>query len=299
VITKEHLKKLEIDDEKAGQIIELLGNAASKLYHEDGYKKAKDEVDLEVLTLTKIPKNNDERSSDYMKRAVGEYTEKIIGEKTTDLNGKIAELDKKVKEKPGDEGLKAELQALKDEKAKFPDIISEKVKEKEEELKKVREEYDKDKKLWGLRKSLPLKFKADVDPEFKEFKINQALTEAMKDYDVIEETADGTILKNSVNYNQKSAKEYFAAKLESIIDKGISQPGGGGGKGGDEGAGGDKKELKFDDDDTDSKKLTKIREYLATEKGLSSFDANYETEFNKLLKDNKLENYMTIKEKKE
>ncbi len=65
MITKENLMKLELDEEKSGQVLELLGKASEKLYPEDGYKKAKDEDDLAILTITKIPKKNDEKASDY------------------------------------------------------------------------------------------------------------------------------------------------------------------------------------------------------------------------------------------
>ncbi len=229
---------------------------------------------------------------------IQEYSDKLIDEKTTELNGKITDLEEKLEAKPGDENLKKELSELKAEKAKFPDLIQEKIKEKEDELIKVKSDYERDKKMWNLLKSIPTKLKVDLDPDYKNFKISQALEKAMKDFDVIEINSDGKILlKNSKNYEQKSADEFFKTELDLIIDKGTQQTGGGAGNQPPGGNGGKNGELKLNDDMSPNEKVTKIREHIAS-KGIASYDPKYTEEINKLFKENNLEEFMTIKENK-
>lgn len=300
MITKDDLKKFDLDDEKSGQVMELLGTAAEKLYAENGYKKAKDEVDREILMLTKIAKKDDEKSSDYMKRATKEYSDKLIEDAKTDLNEQITGLEQKLKEKPGDEKLKQEIEDLKTEKAKIPELIAAKVKEVQDKLTQTESDYAKDKKVWNLKSAISgFKFKDDLDPEYREFKINAEINKALQDFDVFEETKDGLMMKNSTSYEQKLAKDYFATAYESIIDTGVNQLGGGAGTGNKPPKKPTNGELKFEDDENDNSKISKIRTYLATTKNLDPLSNEFDKEFNTLLKEHKLDQYMTIVEKKE
>lgn len=294
MITQDNLKKIGLDEEKSKQVIDILGDASSKLYHEDGYKKAKDEDDLSFLTVTKIAKKDDERSSDYHKRAVQEYANSLVMAKESELTSQITDLNEKLKAKPGDEKLVKELHELKEEKKKFQEIVDAKVKEKEDELIRVKSEYDNEKKGWALSSSVPTNLIGEAD--YISFKRKQALEKAMKEYDVVEEENGETVLKNSRTYSKMLAKDFFSKELEPIIDKGNNQGGGGAGKGivppKNNG------ELKLDENMSEHEKVVAIREYLTTQKAIPIYDSRYTQEMNKIFKENKLDHLMTEKELK-
>lgn len=296
MITIDDLKTAGIAEDKATQIITDLGDAVKKFTPENVGKKAFDEVDMSVLMLTKIQKDNNEKTTDYVKRALNEYSISQSEEKSKELTAKISDLEEKLKNHKGDETLKAEIHALKEEKAKLPDLKNQWVKEWKDKFDETNTKLEKLEKISVLKSVLPDKIKSDLSKDYVDFKINNALENALKNFDKFETSTDGTLfLIDSVNVDKVVAKEFFKENLKDIIDAGTNATGGGasGGNGANK-----SNTLQFEPDASPGQKVTKIREFLATQKGIDSMNPKFEEEFNTLLKENGLKDLMTIKEEK-
>lgn len=299
MINKEHLTKAGLDTEKAGQVIELLGTAvAEKLYSEDGYAKAMADIDRAILTHFEVAKNSDEKTTDYFKRAAGEKAAADLEARETELTGEITDLKEKLKAKPGDEKLIKELDDLKAEKAKIPDLIDEKTKEWKDKFETANSELETFKKRTEIEKHMP-KFKEDVDPEFLEYKKNAVINKILENKEL--QTDDGKILVfDPTNYDRPEIKEYLAKELDSVAFKSVSQPGGGAGKE-IPGAGGGKgsSDITFEDGATNLDKYNTLKDHLATQDGLSKLDKEYIPKLNELCKEYELTEYVDEKVKSE
>jgi hypothetical protein len=231
MITKDDLLTAGIAEDKATEVLTILGENARLFTPENVGKKAFDEVDLSVLNLTKIPKNGNEKTTDYLKRAQSEFLNKSIEERTNELNGKIKEAEEKLKNHKGDETLKAELQALKDEKNKLPDLKNEWIKEYKEKAEKIENDFNSFKKQVELRNEIKFKFKNEIPSYLLDIAIDKALEKAVTGYDKFEKGSDGLYLVDSVKVDKIKASSFFETELKDIIDNGQRQTGGGAGGG--------------------------------------------------------------------
>lgn len=296
MITSENLEKAGLDKEKSGQVIELLGDIASKLYPEDGYAKAMGDIDRAILTHWNVPKNNDEKTSDYFKRVSSlKETEKLQA-KEAELKKEIEDLTKKLDAKPGDEVLKKELQDAKAEIAKIPDLIDAQTKEWKDKYEKSESELDIFKKKSSLIPFIP-KFKSDLDDEFVSYKKNKIINEILEKFEIQTAEDNSLIIYDPSTHKRTPVKDYFDSKFDNMIDKGVNQNGGGAGTGSGGNGSGSVSELKMEADWSDGKKITSIREHLAG-KGVDITDKDYSAQFNKLALENKLEKYSIPEEKK-
>jgi hypothetical protein len=285
VITIDDLKASGLDEEKGKQVLDLLGDAGKKFTPENVGKKAFDEVDLSVLTLTKVPKLDNEKSTEYLKRAHSVSLEAAITEKTKALNDEIADVKLKLAAKPGDEKLMKELSDLKEEKAKFPDLINGKVKEWKDKAENAERELNDHKTTSQLKTALPAKFKADLPKKFIDYEVEGALKEARAKFGKMETGSDGILyLINETTYEKVKATDWFAAQLKDIVDGGTVQTGGG--ASGGAGTGG-ASELVLPKDMPKGEKILKIEAHLI-QKGITKLDPKWDAEYKALMIKNEL-----------
>jgi len=262
------------------------------LYTEDGYAKAMNDLDRAILTHFGIPKNNNEPTTEYFKRASKEKETKSLQDREAELAGEITDLKEKLKAKPGDERLIKELEDLKAEKAKIPDLIEEKVNEWKKKYEDTNKEYETFKTKSQLEKLMP-KLRDDIDPEYRNFKIESVMQKILQSKE-IQKTDDGKILiYDPSNHDRTPADVYLAQQFDSIAFKATQQNGGGAGKKAD---GGDFKPgsstLKFDEGTKDPDKYNQIKEYLGTQEGLDKFDPKYSSRLNELCAEHGLTSYV-------
>lgn len=290
MITKDHLQKVGLDDAKSAQVMELLGTAAEKLYHEDGYAKAMTDLDRAILTHFGVAKNNDEKTTDYFKRASLEKQTEALNAKETELSQKISELETKLTAKPGDEKLIKELNEAKDQVKKIPDLIDAKVSEWKTKYETTEKEYSAFKTRNSLEKFIP-KTKDGLDPEFIKFKVDAVMEKLLKSKE-IQTTEDGKILiYDPINHERIPAEVYFSKELDSIAFKASGQTGGG--ASGNQGSNfSGKSSLKLDESMKDSEKYDAVKEFVHTQEGIDKFDPKFTTRMNELLKENKLEKFV-------
>lgn len=293
MITKEDLKTLGLEEEKITQALETLGDVTHKLTSdiivEKRVKKAWDDMDLETLNITKIPKNNDEMSTAYRKRAVEEFTKQQIKKIEEDFNAKIKAAEEAVKNHKGDETLKAELETLKKEKKtreeSFEKTLTEKTDEWKTKYEKTVGEYESFKKTSTLKGSIPVNFKKDLPHDYIDFRINKAIEKANTGYDGIDKDKDGNIiLKNSEKFESMKASDFFANDLKDILEEKRNQQGGGSSGNGE----GSKKELMLEETMTAQEKDSAIRDYVIQVLGLSPISKEYTAKITELKKQHKL-----------
>jgi TPR repeat protein len=288
VITKEHLLKIGVAEDKAAQAMEILGAAAEKLYHEDGYAKAMSDLDRAILTHFGVAKRDDEKTSDYFKRAALEKQNEAITRKETELAGKITELESKLTAKPGDEKLIKELNEAKEQIKKIPDLVDEKVSEWKTKHDSIEKEFNSFKTISALQKYIP-KLKDGLDDEFVKFKTESVMNKILQTKE-IQTTDDGKLLiYDPKNHDRTPADIFLAKEFDSLAYKETRQNGGGasasGGVSGSAGASG----LKLDDTMKDNEKYDAIKEYVHTQEGIDKFDPKFTSRMNELLKENKLD----------
>jgi hypothetical protein len=285
VITIDDLKASGLDEEKGKQVLDLLGDAGKRFTPENVGKKAFDEVDLSVLTLTKVPKLDGEKTTEYVKRAHSESIKVAIAERTKELNDEIAEVKTKLAAKPGDEKLIKELNDLKEEKAKFPDLINGKVKEWKDKAESAEKELTEHKTTSQLKTALPAKFKSELPKKFIDYEVAEALKEARAKFGKMETGSDGILyLINETTYEKVKATDWFAAQLKDIVDGGNTQTGGGAGGGSGTGGTG---ELILPKDMPKSEKVAKIEAHII-QKGITKLDPKWDAEYKALMIKNEL-----------
>jgi len=301
MINIDDIKKAGIaDDEKAQNILTVLGDLSKSLTFENVARKAFDEVDQAVLMHTKIKKNDNEKTTDYLKRAHSEWLNQSVSEKTHDLNKQIKEAEEKYKNHKGDETLKAELDQLKKERDELPNLRNQWVKAEKDRADKAEAEITKIKTEQVIRGSLPAKFKAEYekDKSYIDFKVQSAMEKAQKKFDKFETDSNGVVYGiDSVHTEKLQLSEFFKTELVDIIDTGVSQNGGGAGKQTGGGSAGASSEISFGQSDTDEVKVDKIKAYLI-QKGIMPFDKTWDTEWNSELKKAGLEKFMKKEKEK-
>jgi predicted CopG family antitoxin len=279
MITKDDLTALGLAEDKATQALDLLGDAGKKLTPENVGKKAFDEVDLSVLTLTKMPKLDGEKTTDYLKRAHSEALKLEITNRTTEINKEVSDLKEKLKAKPGDEKLIQELDALKKEKDSFPDLINGKVKEWKDKAELAEKSLNDYKHESTLKSALPGKFKEELPKKFIEYEVNEALKEAKIKFDKLETGSDGVLyLINSQTYEKVKADDWFTAKLKEIIDAEHTQAGGGADTDKSYNKGG---EFILPKEMSKSEKIQKIEEHII-KSGISKLDPRWDAKFKEI-----------------
>lgn len=293
MLTTDDLKALGVSEDNIPQIIELLGDAAKKITPENVGKKMLDQVDLALLSTFKIPKKDGEMTSDYAKRITSEHGDKLVAEKTADLNTKIADVQKKLDNHKGDESLKEEIRLLKEEKDKLPDLKNQWIKEHKDAAEKAKADLNTFKRETELRKTIP-KLK-EGDAEFIEFKVSQTLGKTSR-FDKIETDSEGkTYFIDSEKVDKVLADDFWSENLGSLVDKGKVQDGGGGGK---TTLKTDAGELKLTAE-KEGEKINEAKTFLITQEGLDILSPKFTTRMNDIFKANDLENLMTVKEKTE
>jgi hypothetical protein len=230
-MNEEQLKEIGISDDVAPKILELHTSALTE--REDQLKNeiakatrtAYGNNEEAVLMATKIEKKDGEQTSDYIKRAVQEKEHQIAAER----DQKIQDLEEKIKGGNTDQALKDELEILRKEKEKMPEVIEEKVGEWKSKYENLFSEYEGYKQESLLRSQMPGKFKEGADHDYIEFKMSQAIEKA-KGYKISTDEKGNVILLNEENYDRVNAKEFFKEELKNILP-GDPPAGGGAGKG--------------------------------------------------------------------
>jgi len=295
MIEQKDIIEIGIPEENATKMMELLGEQASKLSTESRasarVNKAYGDMDMALLSTTKIPKLPDEMTTDYYKRVDGlrieaerEAVRTELKSTVDDLNSQINILKESAKGK-SDEGtkqlikdLELERDGYKEKAGKVDDLLKAKEDELKGEMSTIKNDFDSYKKTTELKSSMPNKFKEDLGKDYIDFKMSKAIETANAKYDTIEKNAEGeTVLKDSkLDHASIKASEFFAEALKDIIDGGVIQPGGGSGNGTPPA----QKELIIDEKLSNGEKVHAINEYLA-KNGTSKLDNDYDEKFKK------------------
>lgn len=286
MITIDDLKTAGVEEAKATHALELLGDAVKKLIPDRDLNKILGEIDGTILMLTKVPKLSDgtERTIDYAKRAPSEWLKNEVSVRTTEINNQLASLKEELKNHKGDETLKEKIKLLEEEKAKFPDLVNEKVKEFKTKAEKAEADLDGFKKDSVLKSSIPVKFKSELPKKYVDFEIQQALTEAKTKFTKQETGSDSKLyLINEVTYDKVEANAWFSERLKDIVDTGHTQTGGGAGESKPNLNG----ELVLPKDMPKGEKYAKIEEYLI-KNGISKLDPMWDGKFKELAVKNEL-----------
>jgi len=271
----EKLKELGISEELAPKVIDLHNGVVTEKESiaDKRVKKAFDDVDLAILTNTKVAKVDNEKTTEYAKRAY----DTLFETQKTDLDSKIQELQDKLDNHGGDETLKQEIATLKQEKADFQKIKDDAVNEVKTKYDELNGEYTSFKRTSQVKSSLPNNFKKDLDSEFKSYKVKLSIEKALKEYDQVEEKDGKLYLVNSEKFEKKDASEFFKEDLKTLLDEGNSQEGGGAGNKGKE----TPSELKLSEEMPKGEKIQKIKDFIVA-KGISPISNEFSTEYQKL-----------------
>jgi hypothetical protein len=287
MITTDDLKTLGVAEDKAAQVIEALGDVSQKLTSETivekRVKKAFDDMDLETLSLTKVPKKDGEMATEYRKRAVNEFASKQIDSKANELNAKIADLETRSKENGGNESLKKELEKLKDERTKreaeYMTSFEAKTKEVNDKYENLQKEYDGFKKISTLKTSIPTGIKKEYSHEYVQFVIDKAIQKALTIYPKVDNDKDGNvILGNPEKFESIKANDFFKTELKDILEEQRNMSGGGGSGTGEQ----KQSELIIDESLTSVEKESKMKDYLIQVKGLSPVSNAFVNELKQL-----------------
>lgn len=194
------------------------------------YKEALDEVDGAALESGALPKQANEKSSDYVKRVVAHFKNDATGRAQ-----KIAELEKAIAEGAGDKTMKAQLEALQKDDA-----------DKTEKLTKAQQQlFEKDVLLDVRVALLGFKFDPNLKDSVRDVMVQQA-TQRVVGMATTEKAADGTervvFLRDGKvvlgEKNQPADAAYLLhQELKDILDEG-QQGQGTGSRGGKQGEGG-------------------------------------------------------------
>jgi len=277
MINEEFLKEQGIDETKHKAILSAFNEATKGMLTPDDLNKQKGDAvrsmmegfENSIFEATKIQKNNNEKASEYAKRAFEAFHKTSYESKINELSGLNKELNDKIKAGIKDPELVSKIEALEQtletERTAF--------KEKEQAWES---ENTKREKLSAYKSLLP-KFKDDIDSEFKKFKIDGVLNELLGK-EVVEVEGKLIIKGDETNgFTNTPVEEYFKESFKSIIDEKIVQNGTGLKPRGQ----GDNVVLDISDNDSASEKEAKIRAYLKSQ-GINSIDSRYSEEFTKL-----------------
>lgn len=175
------------------------------------------QYDNDMFAITGKRKEASEKTYDFLKRTFNDLQTKL-----NDLPAKeqrIAELEKALKDKSGDELLKSQLQQAKDEYKKLKEETDTARQTFETEKKQLRINYEIDNSIAGIV------FRDDVSEDIRNITINAIKSDLAKTADFVDNVlvfkdADGKILANKNNaLNPYTAKELMAIKLESLVKK--------------------------------------------------------------------------------
>jgi hypothetical protein len=206
-------------------------------------------------------------------------------EKVNAFASEIEELKSQLKDGLKDEKTKEMIAAIEKErddyKAKhgnFEKVLSEREKEWEQKYTTVNNEYTDFKKKAELKSSIPGNFKKEYTKDYIDFKINKVISDVFAKFDVIEKNNEGkTILKNTEQFKQVVADDYFAEALKDVIDTGVVQTGGGGKPVKVNGS----SELQFAGTETKPEMLKAIEEHLLSS-GISKTDTSFGAKYTEL-----------------
>lgn len=199
----------------------IAGNRTSNIYSG---------LDNDFTALTGMAKNQGEKSIEFYKRVLPGYAESQVaakvGELTTQLEAAKTGLqaaEEKLKNHPGDEGLKAEIEAWKEKEKTFTTALSEKDVEWQKKYDEQSTEISEYKFNQSISKFLPKEFSIK-DQEWIDHKVSNAVNKLKSDYDInYNEQGEMVITKD---YNKIDPKEFFSNELKEIIK--VGPPGGGG-----------------------------------------------------------------------
>ncbi|MFW6370551.1 MAG: hypothetical protein ACOC10_05020 [Bacteroidota bacterium] len=230
MLTKEFLIEQGIKEEDANDVLGKLGDKAqllvTKKYANDGVNNAYSNIDRSVLTLTGLQKNNEEKTSDYISRALSHIKDSSGGdEKVQQLNQEIASLKEQIKTGKGDENLKKMLDTtiqerdqLKTKLESFDKTLEEKTKEWKEKYEQTSSEYQKFKLVSDLKKAIPNNFRKDLPKDYIDFKVNSLIEKVLADYDKIENENGEIVLKNTEKFDVVKAADYFTNNLKDSLE---------------------------------------------------------------------------------
>lgn len=207
--------------------------------------------DADVLAVVGVPKNQGEKSYDYVKRVLGEFKTKIASLATSEadikkLKDEKAELEGKLKDNAGDAVIKQKLQDAEQKLGQLQSLYDDDKKKFDTEKTeltsslqrfKIENEFDK-----GLSS---LKFKSAIPESVREVLINDAkakifnttkpeFVEVNGKSVLVFRDANGQVLNNQENkLNPFTATELLKSTLKDALDFGKKQPGAGSGPGDD------------------------------------------------------------------
>lgn len=216
------------------------------------------QYDTDILSITGVPKNNSEKSYDYLKRVLNQNKTDLATLATTKqelatARAKVTNLEKKIAEGAQDEGIKQQLKDAQQQVTQLQGQLTAKQKELDTEKQKLQTELQttridyafsaatsglkfKDSITEGIQKTLLNAAKAEVlqrgTPEFQ--------TNADGSQKLVFRGADGNVLNNpNNNLNPYTFQELIMeTSIKDVIDTGRQQGGGGTGPLGGGGGGG-------------------------------------------------------------
>ncbi|MFA6335883.1 MAG: hypothetical protein WCX48_10120 [Bacteroidales bacterium] len=290
MLTIEDLKSAGITDEvKAKQIIDDLGDTSKAFVPVKELKKVHDDHDREYLLLTGIQKDANETSVSYRKRALESHIDKQMTDKKTEYEGKVTELEEKLKAKPGDEKLIKELNELKAFKENLPKQKDEWIKAEKDRADKAESELQKTEKVYKLSAFIPTAFKPEIasDSSYINFKREEVINSTLAKFDKIETREDGKtyLVDSTLNNQTEEASSYFNVQFKSLLPEKNEQLGGGSGQSKTASQTG-----KFIVDKTKSKEqqLIDIEKNIQQTHGITKVSAEWDTLYNQSLIDNEL-----------
>ena len=307
MITKEMLKPIQgLTEEQMQAIIELSKNDEDRVIAEKT-REFWTNLDKDIKEVTGKEKPATQKTYDFFKETLKEFKKKAddvdaaILKKTNELNERIVELQKKIKEGSQDEALKKELEQTKQKLAEHET----RAKRLEADLKKKEREFEKGLKekedaMLAMRvdtvlaKTLSgLKFKEGIPQEVIPVLTEKAKAEILakgtpdftEDGDfIIRDKETGLPITNPENYQKPfTGSELFLQSLAPVIADG---PGSKRGAGSGAGAGGGEKTF-IVSAKTQMEAISQIEKHLA-EKGVPKGTAAYQEEMDKIVEENKV-----------
>ncbi|MCK9282393.1 MAG: hypothetical protein M0P71_17395 [Melioribacteraceae bacterium] len=291
MLTIEDLKSAGITDEvKAKQIIDDLGDTSKAFVPVKELKKVHDDHDREYLILTGVQKDANETSVSYRKRALEVHIDKQITDKKLEYEGKVTELEEKLKAKPGDEKLIKELNELKSFKENLPKQKDEWIKAEKDRADKAESQLQKTEKVYKLSAFMPTAFKPEIasDSNYINFKREEVINSTLAKFDKIETREDGKtyLIDSTLNNATEEANSYFNVQFKSMLPEKNEQTGGGSGQNRSTSQSGGK--FIVDKATSKEQQLIDIEKHIQQTYGITKISSEWDSLYDQCLIDNEL-----------
>lgn len=206
-------------------------------------------LEQDIIDTSGLKKESGERAFNFMKRAITHFKElsndNKLGEELEKLKAEKLKLEKQLQEGKGDEGLKNRVQelenTLKEKEATISEMQSSQsasIKEWEEKINQSETkllQFQIDSNISSQIKDF--EFKSDLPKEMVNVFVKSQVEKLKKDYKIelarredgdsflIFKDQNGGVVHNKTTLLPKSAKDFLAESLDSILEKGKQQTG--------------------------------------------------------------------------